>query len=68
MSNGPKRSFITGIDLTSRAQAERADDRVKATFTEPEMSLAEASIDSLPDMVRDAVKSAGWTSLMPVQK
>ena len=68
MSNGPKRSFIKGIDLTSRAQAERKEEKIRESMTEPEVTLPELSIDDLPTKIREAVRSAGWTKLMPVQQ
>lgn len=68
MSEGPRRSYITGIDLTSRAQAERSEARTKESFTEPDPPLPDASVDSLPENLRDAVRSIGWTKLMPVQQ
>jgi len=68
MSEGPKRSYITGIDLTSRAQAERAEARTKSSFTEPDPPLPAATVESLPDTLREAVQSIGWSKLMPVQE
>ena len=68
MSNGPKRSFIKGIDLTSRAQAERKEEKIRESMTEPEVTLPELSIDDLPTKIREAVRSAGWTILMPVKQ
>lgn len=68
MSEGPKRSYITGIDLTSRAQAERAEAQTKESFTEPDPPLPSATVDTLPDTLREAVRSIGWSSLMPVQE
>lgn len=68
MSNGPRRSFIKGIDLTSRAQAERKEENIRASMSEPEQKVSELSVDELPEKIREAVKSAGWTSLMPVQQ
>ena len=68
MSEHPKRSYITGIDLTSRAQAERSEARAKSSFTEPDPPLPAASVETLPDRVREAVSSIGWTKLMPVQE
>jgi ATP-dependent RNA helicase DeaD len=68
MSEGPKRSYITGIDLTSRAQAERAEEQTKKSFTEPDPPLPAATVETLPDNLRDAVQSIGWKSLMPVQE
>jgi len=68
MSEGPKRSYITGIDLTSRAQAERAEARTTKSFTEPEPSLPPATVEALPDSLREAVQSIGWSKLMPVQE
>lgn len=68
MSDGPKRSYITGIDLTSRAQAERSEARAKESFTEPDPPLPSASVENLPEMLRQAVQSIGWSKLMPVQE
>lgn len=68
MSEGPKRSYITGIDLTSRAQAERAEAQTKSSFTEPDPPLPSASVETLPDTLREAVQSIGWNRLMPVQE
>lgn len=68
MSNGPKRNFITGIDLTSRAQAERSDAKTQASFTEPDPPLPPVEIETLPEKLRVAVKSMGWPSLMQVQQ
>lgn len=68
MSDGPKRSYITGIDLTSRAQAERSEARARESFTEPDPPLPSATVENLPPKLRDAVRSIGWSSLMPVQQ
>jgi len=68
MSNGPKRSFVTGIDLTSRAQAERSEAKATSSFTEPDPPLPSATVETLPDVLRHAVQSIGWQKLMPVQE
>jgi len=68
MSNGPRKSFIKGIDLTSRAQAQQSEENIRASMTEPEAPLPEADLSTLPDKIQTAVKSAGWTKLMPVQE
>ena len=68
MSNGPKRSFITGIDLTTRAQAERSEEKARSIFAEPDPPLSPATVSTLPDKLREAVESIGWTELMPVQQ
>jgi ATP-dependent RNA helicase DeaD len=68
MSEGPKRSYITGIDLTSRAQAERAEAKTKSSFTEPDPPLPAATVETLPNTLREAVQSIGWSKLMPVQE
>ena len=68
MSNGPRKSFIKGIDLTSRAQAERKEENIRATMSEPEQTMQELTVDELPSKIKEAVKSAGWTKLMPVQQ
>jgi ATP-dependent RNA helicase DeaD len=68
MSNGPRKSFIQGIDLTSRAQAERKEETIRSTMSEPKEAMPEVDIDSLPTKIREAVRSAGWDKLMPVQE
>ena len=68
MSNGPRKSFIQGIDLTSRAQAERKEETIRSTMSEPKEAMPEVDIDSLRTKIREAVRSAGWDKLMPVQE
>jgi len=68
MSEGHRKSYITGIDLTSRAQAERSEASARNEFTEPDPPLPSATVDTLPDHLRTAVESIGWTKLMPVQE
>lgn len=65
MSNGSR--FTKSIDLTSRARLEAKVEQNKSAFLEPETKLEPATVDQLPEALRDAVKAAGWTSLMPVQ-
>jgi ATP-dependent RNA helicase DeaD len=40
----------------------------KEQVVEPEKALPEVSLEKLPEILKNAVASAGWTSLMPVQK
>ena len=68
MSNGPRRSFIQGVDLTSRAQAERKEENIRSTMSEPEAKMPELDVESLPPKLREAVRSVGWAKLMPVQE
>jgi ATP-dependent RNA helicase DeaD len=56
------------VDLTSRAQQVRSDERVQQSFTEPDPALPDIHVDSLPEVLRHAVTAAGWPSLMPVQQ
>ncbi len=55
------------IDLTAKAQRERRDERAQDLFPEPDPPLPEATIDSLPEPLQEAVERAGWTDLMKVQ-
>ncbi len=54
-------------------QAERLEDRADAEakeiqeLVEPEDALPEATLDSLPPRLQEAVARAGWSKLMPVQ-
>ena len=52
------------IDLTSKSRAEKEESTL---FKEPDPALPEASVDSLPRSLQEAVRRLGWTSLMPVQ-
>jgi ATP-dependent RNA helicase DeaD len=68
MSDKPSGNRYTSvIDLTSRAQKEKAEKDVMKTLAEPEPSLPEATIETLPHDIREAVQGAGWTDLMAVQ-
>ena len=61
-------AYTTVIDLTSKAQQEARQERIVSSFKEPEPALPDLSVDSLADRIKHAVKTAGWTDLMPVQK
>jgi ATP-dependent RNA helicase DeaD len=54
------------IDLTSKAQKKRRQKEVG--LPEPDPALDEVTIDDVPDVVGQAVRAAGWTDLMDVQK
>lgn len=63
------RSFIKSLDLTSRAQEKTRLDEAKADAKASSGDeLPEVSVSQLPEPLRDAVASAGWDSLMPVQQ
>ncbi len=62
-----KNKYTTVIDLTSRAQAEKAAETARTELESSETKVREITMEELPDSVRRAVTSAGWTSLMPVQ-
>lgn len=61
----PESPYTQVIDLRTEAQRKR---RAKDSFQEPESPLPEATLDTLPDKVQQALKAAGWESLMPVQQ
>ncbi len=63
------RSFIKSLDLTSRAQEKTRLDEAKAEAKASSGDeLPEVRVDDLPEPLRDAVASAGWDTLMPVQQ
>lgn len=68
MAERPKKNVYTSvIDLTTRAQEQRSAQRTRNEYVEPESPLGEATVESLPQSLRNVIKTAGWTSLMPVQ-
>ena len=60
-------SYTRVIDLTSKAQKKKRRAEV-GELPEPDPPLAEITIDDLPDDIEQAVRAAGWTHLMEVQK
>lgn len=58
--------FVQTIDLTKRAQRKKG--RETSDFNEPDPSLNEVTLDTLPDIVEQVFRAAGWTELMPVQE
>jgi ATP-dependent RNA helicase DeaD len=62
----PNRSFVQTIDLTQRAQ--RKKNQEASEFSEPDPPLDEVTLDTLPDIVEQVFRAAGWTELMPVQE
>jgi len=63
-----RNKYTTRIDLTSRAQAERAADTAREALESEDADLKSIDIADLPDTIREAVQAAGWTKLMPVQQ
>ena len=59
--------FTTFIDMTAKAQQEARQERIVSSFTEPDPALPEAILADLPETIQNAVTTAGWNSLMPVQ-
>ncbi|HYG70630.1 MAG TPA: DEAD/DEAH box helicase, partial [Anaeromyxobacteraceae bacterium] len=60
------------IDLTSGAQKQKKEDDQAdggrySPFPAPEPPLPEATVDTLPDALREGVRAMGWPGLMPVQ-
>ena len=64
MGSGEYRQFL---DLTASAQRQQRERKASLQFLEPVPALASATSESLPDSVRAAFESGGWTNLMPVQ-
>jgi len=62
----PQSSFVQTIDLTKRAQRKKGEET--SDFSEPDPSLDEVTLDTLPDIVEQVFRAAGWTELMPVQE
>ena len=62
----PNSSFVQTIDLTQRAQRKKNQDA--SEFSEPDPPLDEVTLDTLPDIVEQVFRAAGWTELMPVQE
>jgi ATP-dependent RNA helicase DeaD len=62
----PNSSFVQTIDLTQRAQ--RKKNQEASEFSEPDPPLDEVTLDTLPDIVEQVFRAAGWTELMPVQE
>lgn len=60
--------FTTFIDMTAKAQQAARQERIVSSFAEPDPALPEATLPTLPETVQDAVRTAGWNSIMPVQK
>ena len=60
--------YTTVIDMTAKAQQAARQDRIVSSFAEPDPALPDAVLSDLPEAVQDAVKTAGWNSIMPVQK
>jgi ATP-dependent RNA helicase DeaD len=56
--------YVKKIDLTSKSRAEREKSTL---FQEPNPALAEATVDSVPRSLQEAVRRLGWKTLMPVQ-
>ncbi len=63
-----RQKFTTVIDFTAKAQQAARQDRVVSSFSEPDPPLPDVTIDTLPASIRQAVDTAGWTSLMSVQQ
>ncbi len=70
MSSDPSdpNPYTTVIDMTAKAQQVARQDRVVSSFSEPEPALPEITFDQLPPSIRAAAGTAGWNSLMPVQR
>ena len=67
-SDSDGRQYTTFIDFTAKAQQAARQERIVSSFAEPEPALPEAVLASLPVSIQDAVQTAGWNSIMPVQK
>jgi ATP-dependent RNA helicase DeaD len=67
MASDTPSSYTRVIDLTSKAQKKKRRAEV-GELPQPDPPLDEITIDDLPDDIEQAVRAAGWTSLMPVQQ
>jgi ATP-dependent RNA helicase DeaD len=61
-------AYTNVIDLTSEAQQEKRREKMDDGLREPDPPLDEVTIDGLSGKVEQAVRAAGWTDLMPVQR
>ncbi len=69
MASDTKKSAYTNvIDLTSEAQKEKRREEVDGGLREPDPPLDEVTITELSGEVEQAVRAAGWSELMPVQR
>ncbi len=56
------------VDLTSASQkAAKEANPTQTPFAAPDPAVPDATLDSLPAPLREALRSIGWTKLMPVQ-
>lgn len=63
-----KSAYTNVIDLTSEAQKEKRREEVDSGLREPDPPLDEVTITELSGEVEQAVRAAGWSELMPVQR
>ncbi len=68
MSQNPPRRFVATLDLTSRAQDQARMSVSQEEVVQPENALPTARLENLPPPLQDAIRTAGWSSLMPVQE
>ncbi len=61
-------AYTSVIDLTTRAQEQRSADRATADYVEPDRPLRDVTVADLPERLQNAVREAGWKTLMPVQQ
>jgi ATP-dependent RNA helicase DeaD len=61
-------AYTNVIDLTSEAQQEKRRDEMDGGLREPDPPLDEMTISDLSGEVEQAVRAAGWSELMPVQR
>ena len=67
-SDTTKSRYTNVIDLTSEAQQEKRRDKMDDGLREPDPPLDEVTINGLSGEVEQAVRAAGWSELMPVQR
>jgi len=63
-----KSAYTNVIDLTSEAQQEKRREKMDDGLREPDPPLDEVTISGLSGKVEQAVRAAGWSELMPVQR
>lgn len=67
MADSSSSPFTNVIDLTSKGQRKKRQEEV-GELKEPENPLDEITAPELPDRVDQAMRAAGWNSLMEVQR
>ncbi len=60
--------YTNVIDLTSKAQEEERREKMEGGLREPDPPLDEITVEQLPEEIDQAMRAAGWSDLMDVQR